>query len=121
MLFLLSWLERISILAPKLHCPTVTLSSESQSQILLTDNSPAVSNSLSIPAASSSFPVLMFIPSPACPVLETTTTTSNTIPATSQGAKQTSKPRRKKRPPKNTSNTIKLKIEIKMASHKPRK
>ncbi|GFW95512.1 hypothetical protein TNCV_1722131 [Trichonephila clavipes] len=50
-----------------------------------------------------------------------TTTTSNTIPATSQDAKQTSKPRRKKRPLKNTSNTIKPKIEIKMAPHKPRK
>ncbi|GFW25558.1 hypothetical protein TNCV_1308191 [Trichonephila clavipes] len=46
---------------------------------------------------------------------------SNTIPATSQDANQTSKPRRKKRPPKNQSNTIKPKIEIKMAPHRPRK
>ncbi|GFY21429.1 zinc metalloproteinase nas-13 [Trichonephila clavipes] len=34
---------------------------------------------------------------------------------------QTSKPRRKKRPPKNQSNTIKPKIEIKTAPHRPRK
>ncbi|GFV56850.1 hypothetical protein TNCV_146021 [Trichonephila clavipes] len=77
------------------------------------DTAPTPSNSLSISAASSS--------STACPVPETSTTTSNTIPATSQDAKQTSKHRKKKRPPKNPSNTIKPKIEIKMAPHKPRK
>ncbi|GFS82382.1 uncharacterized protein TNCV_4137421 [Trichonephila clavipes] len=59
--------------------------------------------------------------STACSVLETTTTISNTIPATSQDANQTSKPRRKKRPPKNQSNTIKPKIEIKSAPHRPQK
>ncbi|GFS92976.1 hypothetical protein TNCV_1886281 [Trichonephila clavipes] len=37
----------------------------------------------------------MCTPLPACPVLETTTTTSNTIPATSLDAKETSKPQRK--------------------------
>ncbi|GFW34207.1 hypothetical protein TNCV_384231 [Trichonephila clavipes] len=63
----------------------------------------------------------MNTPLPACPILETITTTSNSIPTTSQDANQTSKPRRKKRPPKNPSNTIKPKIEIKMAPHKPRK
>ncbi|GFT51124.1 hypothetical protein TNCV_4817251 [Trichonephila clavipes] len=43
------------------------------------------------------------------------------MPAASQDANQTSKPRRKKRPPKNQSNTIKPKIEIKTAPHRPRK
>ncbi|GFV25509.1 uncharacterized protein TNCV_1147791 [Trichonephila clavipes] len=57
----------------------------------------------------------------ACSVLETTTTTSNTIPTISQDTTQTSKPRRKKRPPKNQSNTIKPKIEIKTAPHRSRK
>ncbi|GFT68257.1 uncharacterized protein TNCV_658841 [Trichonephila clavipes] len=74
---------------------------------------PTTSNYLSISATSSS--------SSACSVLETTTITSNAITATSQDAKETSKPRRKKRPPKNTSNAIKPKIEINMAPHKPRK
>ncbi|GFW44206.1 zinc finger protein 112 [Trichonephila clavipes] len=91
----------------------VTLSSESQSLIPLTDTTLAISNNLSISAASSS--------STACPVLETTTTTSNTMSATSQEAKQTSKPCSKKRPLKNTSNTIKPKIDINMATHKPKK
>ncbi|GFX90053.1 uncharacterized protein TNCV_887511 [Trichonephila clavipes] len=62
-----------------------------------------------------------FAASSACPVLETTTTPSNTITSISQDAKETSKPRRKKRPPKNTSNAIKPKIEIKVDPHKPRK
>ncbi|GFX33842.1 hypothetical protein TNCV_3962511 [Trichonephila clavipes] len=51
------------------------------------------SNSLSTSAASSSSTVSIITPLPACPVLETTITTSNAIPATSQDAKQTSKPR----------------------------
>ncbi|GFV21993.1 hypothetical protein TNCV_4526791 [Trichonephila clavipes] len=59
--------------------------------------------------------------STVCPAHETTTTTSNSIPSTSQDAKETSKPRKKKRHPKNTCNAIKPKIEIKMAPHKPRK
>ncbi|GFT64125.1 RNase H domain-containing protein [Trichonephila clavipes] len=68
------------------------------------------------------YPSLPHLPHPEpCSVLETTTTTSNTIPTTSQDITQTSKPRRKKRPPKNQSNTIKPKIEIKMAPHRPRK
>ncbi|GFW07134.1 uncharacterized protein TNCV_3693291 [Trichonephila clavipes] len=62
-----------------------------------------------------------FSSSTACSVLETTTTTSNTIPTTSQDTTQTSKLHRKKRPPKNQSNTIKPKIEIKTAPHTPRK
>ncbi|GFY08409.1 hypothetical protein TNCV_1358151 [Trichonephila clavipes] len=77
------------------------------------DTAPTTSNNLSISTASSS--------SSVCHFLETTTNTSNTITATSQDAKETSKPRRKKRPPKKTSNAIKPKIEIKMAPHKPRK
>ncbi|GFV20476.1 RNA-directed DNA polymerase from mobile element jockey [Trichonephila clavipes] len=91
---------------------SVTVASPSKSQ---TPNStaPTTSNSLSIYAASSS--------STACSVLETTTTTSNTILAISQDTTHASKPRRKKRPPKNQSNTIKPKIEIKTAPHRPRK
>ncbi|GFU08320.1 uncharacterized protein TNCV_932271 [Trichonephila clavipes] len=77
------------------------------------DTVPTPSDNFCISAASSS--------SSACPVLETITTTSKTISATSQEAKETSKHRRKKRPPKNKSNTIKPKIEIKMASHRSRK
>ncbi|GFV94593.1 hypothetical protein TNCV_3826601 [Trichonephila clavipes] len=52
--------------------------------------------------------------------LQNTTTISNTIFSTSKDAKQTSKPR-KKRPPTNTSTSIKPKMEIKMTPHKPRK
>ncbi|GFX25501.1 uncharacterized protein TNCV_1407671 [Trichonephila clavipes] len=59
--------------------------------------------------------------STACSVLETTTTTSNSIIAISHDTTHTSKPRRKKRPPKNQSNTMKPKIEIKTAPHRPRK
>ncbi|GFU90517.1 hypothetical protein TNCV_2574501 [Trichonephila clavipes] len=77
------------------------------------DTAPTTSNSLSISAASFS--------STACSVLETTTTTSDTIPAISQDTTQTSKPHGKKRPPKNQSNTIKPKIENKTAPHRPRK
>ncbi|GFT42830.1 hypothetical protein TNCV_2172801 [Trichonephila clavipes] len=54
----------------------------------------------------------------ACSVLETTTTTSNTITTISPDTPHTSKPRRKKRPPKNQSNTIKPKIEIKTTPHR---
>ncbi|GFV47957.1 hypothetical protein TNCV_1994411 [Trichonephila clavipes] len=100
-------------LVPSTSSVTVASPSKSQPPNSVIDTAPATSNSLSISAASSS--------STACSVLETTTTTSNTIPATSQDTNQTSKPRRKKRPPKNQSNTIKPKIEIKMASHRPRK
>ncbi|GFV14634.1 hypothetical protein TNCV_2586071 [Trichonephila clavipes] len=102
-------------LLPSTSSVTVTLSSESQPPIPLTDTTPAIFNSLSISAASSSFIISIITPLPACPILETTTTTSNTIPATSQVAKENFKPRRKRRPPENTSNTIKLKIEFKMA------
>ncbi|GFT33526.1 RNA-directed DNA polymerase from mobile element jockey [Trichonephila clavipes] len=100
-------------LLPSTSSATVTTSSVSQPSISVIDTAPTTSNNLSISAASSS--------SSACPILETTTTTSNTITATCQDAKETSKLRRKKRPPKNTSNAIKPKIEIKMAPHKPRK
>ncbi|GFW80516.1 uncharacterized protein TNCV_2416181 [Trichonephila clavipes] len=92
---------------------TVASLSKSQPPNSVIDSAPTTSNSLSISAASSS--------STACSVLETTSTISNTIPATSQDANQISKPRRKKRPPKNQSNTIKPKIEIKTAPHRPRK
>ncbi|GFU14978.1 uncharacterized protein TNCV_795471 [Trichonephila clavipes] len=62
-------------LLPSTSSVTVTLSSESQPPIPLTDTTSAISNSSSISAASSS--------STVCPVLETTTTTSNTKPDTS--------------------------------------
>ncbi|GFV51577.1 uncharacterized protein TNCV_1734431, partial [Trichonephila clavipes] len=88
-------------LLPSSSFVTVPSLSESQPSIPLIDTAPTTSNNLS--------------------VLEPTTTISNTIPATSQDANQTSKPRRKKRPPKNQSNTIKPKIEIKTAPHRPRK
>ncbi|GFW97096.1 hypothetical protein TNCV_2697181 [Trichonephila clavipes] len=63
----------------------------------------------------------MFTPLPVYPVLQTTIHTSNATPSISQDAKLSSKLRKKKRPPKNTCTTIKPKIEIKMAPHKPRK
>ncbi|GFU68794.1 uncharacterized protein TNCV_2576551 [Trichonephila clavipes] len=101
-------------LIPSTSSVTVASPSKSQPPNSVLDTAPTTSNSLSISAASSS--------STACSVLETTTTISNTIPATSQeDANQISKPRRKKRPPKNQSNTIKPKIEIKTAPHRPRK
>ncbi|GFV45253.1 hypothetical protein TNCV_2496111 [Trichonephila clavipes] len=78
--------------------------------------SPSLANNLS---TSSSSTTPMSTPLTASP-LQNTTTTSNTILSTSQDAKQTSKPR-KKRLPTNTSTSIKPKIEIKMTPHKPRK
>ncbi|GFY26922.1 hypothetical protein TNCV_930631 [Trichonephila clavipes] len=86
---------------------------KSQPPNSLIDAVSTASDHVSISAASSS--------STACSVIEMTTTTSNIIPVTSQDTNQTSKPRRKKRPPKNQSNTIKLQIEIKMVPHRPRK
>ncbi|GFV75828.1 uncharacterized protein TNCV_1757561 [Trichonephila clavipes] len=71
-------------LLPSTSSVTVTLSSKSQLPIPLIDTVPTTSNSLSMPAASSS--------STACSVLEATATTSSAIPATSQDTKQTSKP-----------------------------
>ncbi|GFW63665.1 uncharacterized protein TNCV_4329531 [Trichonephila clavipes] len=100
-------------LVPSTSSVTVASPSKSQPPTSVIDTAPTTSNSLSISAASSS--------STACSVLETTTTTSNTIPTISQDTTQTSKPRRKKRPPKNQSNTIKPKIEIKTTPHRPRK
>ncbi|GFX80869.1 putative RNA-directed DNA polymerase from transposon BS [Trichonephila clavipes] len=100
-------------LVPSTSLVTVASPSISQPPNSVIDTAPTTSNSLSISATSSS--------STACSVLETTTTISNTIPATSQDTIQTSKPRRKKRPPKNQSNTVKPKIEIKTAPHRPRK
>ncbi|GFU43458.1 uncharacterized protein TNCV_53571 [Trichonephila clavipes] len=100
-------------LVPSTSLVTVASPSISQPPNSVIDTAPTTSNSLSIDATSSS--------STACSVLETTTTISNTIPATSQDTIQTSKPRRKKRPPKNQSNTVKPKIEIKTAPHRPRK
>ncbi|GFV57825.1 uncharacterized protein TNCV_3072041 [Trichonephila clavipes] len=93
-------------LVPSTSSVTNASPSQSQPPNSVIDTALTTSNSLSISAASSS--------STECSVLETTTTTSNTIPATSQNTNQTTKPRRKKRPPKNTCNTIKPKIEIKM-------
>ncbi|GFU90583.1 hypothetical protein TNCV_484741 [Trichonephila clavipes] len=106
----LTYLEARKLIAPQLSQSYA----QSQPPNSVIDTAPTfTSNSLSISAASSS--------STACSVLETTTTISNTIPATSQDTNQTSKPRRKKRPPKNHSNTVKPKIEIKTAPHRPRK
>ncbi|GFW00102.1 uncharacterized protein TNCV_3568891 [Trichonephila clavipes] len=99
-------------LVPSTSSVTVTSPSKSQHTNSLIDTVSTASDNLSISTASSS--------STACSVLETTTTTYNTIPTTSQDTTQTSKPRRKKRPPKNQSNTIKPKIEIKTAPHRPR-
>ncbi|GFW36815.1 uncharacterized protein TNCV_4348561 [Trichonephila clavipes] len=101
-------------LVPSTSSVTVASPSKSQTPNSVIDTAPITSTSLSISAASSS--------STACSVLETTTTTiSDSIPTTSQDTTQTSKLRRKKRPPKNQSNTIKPKIEIKTAPHRPRK
>ncbi|GFV80758.1 uncharacterized protein TNCV_4619191 [Trichonephila clavipes] len=100
-------------LVPSTSSVTVASPSKSQPPNSVIDTASTTSNRLSISAASSS--------STACSVHEMTTTTSNTIPATSQDTNQTSKPCRKKLPPKNQSNTIKSKIEIKMAPHRPRK
>ncbi|GFS61451.1 hypothetical protein TNCV_4311811 [Trichonephila clavipes] len=101
------------LLTIHIFCHSYIATRISTPYISVINTAPITSNSLSISAASSS--------STACPVLETSSATSNTIPTTSQDAKQTSKPRRKKRPPKNPSNTKKPKIEIKIAPHKPGK
>ncbi|GFS89888.1 uncharacterized protein TNCV_4839741 [Trichonephila clavipes] len=85
-------------LLPSTSSATVTSSSESQPLIPLMDTAASTSNSLSTSTASSSSTLSISTPLPACPVHETT----DTLPATSQDAKETSKPRRKKRPPKNT-------------------
>ncbi|GFU03583.1 RNA-directed DNA polymerase from mobile element jockey [Trichonephila clavipes] len=100
-------------LVPSTSSVTVTSPSIFQPPNSVIDTVSTASDNLSISTASFS--------STACSVLETTTTASNTIPTTSQDTTQTSKPRRKKRSPKNQSNTIKPKIEIKTAPHRPRK
>ncbi|GFS96213.1 hypothetical protein TNCV_1141801 [Trichonephila clavipes] len=101
-------------LLPSTSSVTVTSPSKSLPPNSVLDTIPTASDNLSISTASSS--------STACSVPETTTTTSNTIPTTSQDTNQTSKPCRKKRPsPKTQSNSMKPKIEIKMAPHRPRK
>ncbi|GFU15215.1 RNase H domain-containing protein [Trichonephila clavipes] len=106
-------LPDLAELVPSTSSVTVASPSKSPPPNSVIDTAPTTSNSLSISAASSS--------STACSVFEPTTTISHTIPATSQDANQTSKPRRKKRPPKNQSNSIKPKIEIKSAPHRPHK
>ncbi|GFW64575.1 uncharacterized protein TNCV_3513971 [Trichonephila clavipes] len=89
-------------LLPSTSSVTVTSSSKSQSLISVIDTAPSTSNNLSTSIASSSSTFSMSTPLPACPVLEIlATTTSNTIPATSQDTNQTSKLRKKKRPFKN--------------------
>ncbi|GFY00180.1 uncharacterized protein TNCV_2835371 [Trichonephila clavipes] len=88
-------------LVPSTFLVTVASPSISQPPNSVIDTAPTTSNSFSISAASSS--------STACSVLETTTTISNTIPATSQDTNQTSKPRRKKRPPKKPIQHCKTK------------
>ncbi|GFT56820.1 uncharacterized protein TNCV_1268961 [Trichonephila clavipes] len=88
-------------LVPSTSLVTVASPSISQPPNSVIDTAPTTSNSLSISATSSS--------STACSVLETTTTISNTIPATSQDTIQTSKPRRKKRPPKKPIQHCKTK------------
>ncbi|GFV74563.1 hypothetical protein TNCV_5130051 [Trichonephila clavipes] len=98
-------------LLPSISSVTVTSPSKSQPSNSVTDTVSTASDNLSFSTASSS--------STACSVLETTITTSNTIPTTSQDTTQISKHRRE--PHKNQSNTIKPKIEIKMAPHRPRK
>ncbi|GFT67233.1 hypothetical protein TNCV_783751, partial [Trichonephila clavipes] len=80
-----------------------TSPSESQPPISVIDTAPTTSNILSVSATFFSSTVLMSTPLPSCPVLETTTNTSNTIPTTPQDGNQTSKRRRKKRPHKNPS------------------
>ncbi|GFY19990.1 hypothetical protein TNCV_2146831 [Trichonephila clavipes] len=91
-------------LVPSTSSVTVTSPSISQPPNSVIDTVSTASDNLSISTASSS--------STSCSVLETITTTSNTIPIKSQDTTQTSKHRRKKRPPKNQSNTIQPKIEI---------
>ncbi|GFX56097.1 hypothetical protein TNCV_1954171 [Trichonephila clavipes] len=82
----------------------ITSPSKSKPSIPLIDTAPTTSNIFSIPAAfSSSYKALSssdestFTPLPAetCPVVETETSITNTIPSTSQDAKQTSKSRKK--------------------------
>ncbi|GFU13720.1 hypothetical protein TNCV_939461 [Trichonephila clavipes] len=109
-------------LLPSPSSVTVTSSSKSHSLLSVIDTAPATSNNLSTSIASSSSTLSMSTPLPACPVLEIpTNTASNNIPATSQDTNQTLKPRRKKRPFKIQSSTIKPKIENKMAPHRSRK
>ncbi|GFW02115.1 uncharacterized protein TNCV_4854551 [Trichonephila clavipes] len=74
----------------------IVTSSESQSPTPLVDIAPTTSNSLPTSAASSSSTISMFAPLPACPVLQTTITTSNATPSISQDAKLSSKLRKKK-------------------------
>ncbi|GFW71716.1 uncharacterized protein TNCV_219301 [Trichonephila clavipes] len=86
------------LLPPSTSSVLVTSSSKSQPPIPLKNTAPTTSNNLSTSAASSSSKISMSTPLTASHV-QNTTTTSNTIPSTSQDAKQTSKLRKKKRPP----------------------
>ncbi|GFU11427.1 uncharacterized protein TNCV_4041241 [Trichonephila clavipes] len=112
-------------LLPSTSSVRVTSASEFQPPIPLIDTVPATFNSLSTSAVSSSnkelssSKVSMFTPLPAetCPVVETSTTVSSTIPSAPQTAKQTSRNRRKKRP----NRSLTPKIEIQLPPHKPKK
>ncbi|GFW75347.1 putative RNA-directed DNA polymerase from transposon BS [Trichonephila clavipes] len=113
-------------LLPSTPFVTVISSSESQPSIPLIDTATTTSNNLSTSAAFSSSNkalsssnVSMFTPLPAetCPAVETETSITNTIPFTSQDAKQTSKSRKKK----HSKRSITSKIDIQLTPHKPKK
>ncbi|GFT35033.1 putative RNA-directed DNA polymerase from transposon X-element [Trichonephila clavipes] len=113
-------------LLPSASFVTVPSLSESQPSIPLIDTAPTTSNNLSTTSAFSlSNKTLvhrmktMFTPLPAetCPAVETATSITDTIPFTSQDAKQTLKSRKKRRP----KRSITSKIDTQLTPHKPKK
>ncbi|GFV44351.1 RNA-directed DNA polymerase from mobile element jockey [Trichonephila clavipes] len=101
-------------LVPSTSSVLIASPSKSQPTNSLIDTVSTASDNLSISTASSS--------STACSVLETTTTLHPIpYPLHPRIQLKPQNPVRKKRPPKNQSNTIKPKIEIKTAPHRPRK
>ncbi|GFW81562.1 uncharacterized protein TNCV_2882391 [Trichonephila clavipes] len=106
--------------------PKFTSTSKSKTSITLIDTAPTTSNNFFTSAAfSSSYKALsssdvsLFTPLPAatCPAVETETSKTNTIPSTSQDAKQTSNSRKKRRHKKSITS----KIDIQLTPHKPKK
>ncbi|GFW62641.1 RNase H domain-containing protein [Trichonephila clavipes] len=110
-------------LLPSASFVTVTSLSESQPSIPLIDTALTTSNNLSTTSAFSSSNKTLsssdvsILPAETCPVVETETSITDTIPFTSQDAKQTLKSRKKRRP----KRSITSKIDTQLTPHKPKK
>ncbi|GFV41882.1 hypothetical protein TNCV_2958981 [Trichonephila clavipes] len=110
-------------LLPSTSFVTVTSLSESEPSIPLIDTAPTTSNNLSTTSAFSSSNKTLsssdvsILPAETCPAVESETSITDTIPFTSQDAKQTLKSRKKRSP----KSSITSKIDTQLTPHKPKK